>query len=140
MLFPAFDDLIGTPFVEGGRDPKTGIDCYGLLMVAYSRLGKTIPDYRSPALHSEMEALITTEKSRWVCHAANADDVSFEKCQPGRTLLLNILAGNQAYNSHVGFVHKPGWFLHAWEKTNGVTAERISLWKRRIVGVYEFNG
>ena len=25
-----YDDLIGAPFIDGGRDKETGLDCWGL--------------------------------------------------------------------------------------------------------------
>ena len=37
-------DLIGVPFVEFGRDIKTGLDCYGLAIEVERRLGKNLKD------------------------------------------------------------------------------------------------
>ena len=34
----AYDDLIGVPFVDGGRD-KNGLDCWGLVKEAFRRQG-----------------------------------------------------------------------------------------------------
>jgi cell wall-associated NlpC family hydrolase len=33
------DDLIGTPWVEGGRDPESGLDCLGVALVVLERMG-----------------------------------------------------------------------------------------------------
>ena len=38
-------DLIGVPFVSRGRDPKIGLDCWGLVMEIGRRMGKNIPDF-----------------------------------------------------------------------------------------------
>ena len=38
-------DLIGIPFVRGGRDPQRGMDCQGLVMAALARWGCDVPDY-----------------------------------------------------------------------------------------------
>lgn len=38
-----FEDLLGTPFVWGGRD-ATGLDCWGLSILVYRRLGIEIID------------------------------------------------------------------------------------------------
>ena len=40
-----FDDLIGVPYVEDGRDPGTGLDCYGLVLVIAERIGRR-PEWR----------------------------------------------------------------------------------------------
>jgi len=41
--------LIGIPYIHGGRDPKTGLDCYGLCMVVYRDLyGIELPDWQTP--------------------------------------------------------------------------------------------
>lgn len=37
-------DLIGVPFVPFGRDAKTGLDCYGLVMEVARRYGKPLRD------------------------------------------------------------------------------------------------
>lgn len=37
-------DLIGVPFVEFGRNPKTGLDCYGLVIEVERRYGKKLND------------------------------------------------------------------------------------------------
>lgn len=35
----SFDDLVGIPFVEGGRDPAVGLDCLGIVLEGLRRLG-----------------------------------------------------------------------------------------------------
>lgn len=37
-------DLIGVPFVEFGRDKRTGLDCYGLVIEVAKRYGKNLKD------------------------------------------------------------------------------------------------
>lgn len=39
-----FSDLIGIPFLEFGRNPKTGLDCYGLAIEVERRYGKVLND------------------------------------------------------------------------------------------------
>lgn len=33
------DDLIGVPWIEGGRDPKQGLDCLGVVLEVLERMG-----------------------------------------------------------------------------------------------------
>ena len=40
-----YDDLIGIPFVNGGRNRAIGFDCYGLAMEVYSRFGVRLPEF-----------------------------------------------------------------------------------------------
>lgn len=40
-----YDDLIGIPFINGGRDRNKGFDCYGLVMEVYRRCGIALPEY-----------------------------------------------------------------------------------------------
>lgn len=35
----SFDDLVGVPFLEGGRDPAVGVDCLGIVLLGLHRLG-----------------------------------------------------------------------------------------------------
>ena len=37
--------FLGAPYVFGGTDPKTGIDCSGLTMLVYARFGVSLPHY-----------------------------------------------------------------------------------------------
>lgn len=39
-----YQDLVGTPFVERGRDRARGIDCYGVVLTIYQRMGITLLD------------------------------------------------------------------------------------------------
>ena len=40
-----YADLIGVPFKNLGRDVKSGLDCYGLVVEIYRRCGKEIGEY-----------------------------------------------------------------------------------------------
>lgn len=40
----AIDDLLGVPYVLGGRDVKNGLDCYGLTIEIERRLGTPVFD------------------------------------------------------------------------------------------------
>jgi hypothetical protein len=45
-----YDDLVsgadglGTPFIDGGRDPSEGLDCKSLALIAMRRCGKDLPE------------------------------------------------------------------------------------------------
>jgi cell wall-associated NlpC family hydrolase len=33
------DDIIGVPWIEGGRDPSSGLDCLGVVLLVLERMG-----------------------------------------------------------------------------------------------------
>ena len=39
-----YEDLIGVPFVDGGRDTN-GMDCWGLVRECFKRQGIVVKDY-----------------------------------------------------------------------------------------------
>jgi len=61
-------DLIGIPFVEGGRDPKSGLDCLGLAGIAARRFN---PDADISLAYIDHDAtadvleLYAKERPRW---------------------------------------------------------------------------
>ena len=42
MKEPWYYDLLGTPYLRGGMDPRQGLDCFGLLLEAYRRRGSDL--------------------------------------------------------------------------------------------------
>ena len=48
-----WDDLLAVPWAEDGRDPAAGLDCFGLVVEVYRRLGVELPDPASPAFLSQ---------------------------------------------------------------------------------------
>ena len=123
-MIPDFCDLIGTPFKIGGRGPDV-YDCYGLIMEMNLRDGITVPDVLSISKPVDIESLMDEKKQLW----------KRTKIIPKSTLIFSI----KGYGAHVGYVISPTRFIHTWEGTGGVTIERISLWKKRILGAYRYD-
>ena len=123
-----YADLIGIPFKLGGRGPDCFdcFDCYGLVRFLIERhTGRVIPDYETPEDAGRVQALMAVERLFW--HPLPA-------AVPGSVVLFRL--GREA--CHVGYVLSHGLFIHAWEKSSGVTVERLALWERRIEGFYEY--
>jgi len=67
-----FDDLIGIPFVDGGRD-ENGLDCYGCAIEAFKRFGVKAPDLNMACEAVELAGydpkeigkIIWKERHRW---------------------------------------------------------------------------
>ena len=116
-----YTNYIGIPFKYGGRDRKA-LDCYGLYMLLSKELdGVQVPDVTSPDTLEVIADVVSVEKLKW------------RECglEEGALVLFSI----KGYGAHVGYVTGPDTMIHTWEKTNGVTIERLSRgWTHRILG------
>ncbi|TCO80300.1 NlpC/P60 family protein [Plasticicumulans lactativorans] len=103
--------LIGTPYVAGGATPK-GVDCSGLVQMAYARAGLRVP--RS-----------TEEQFR---RGRHLDDV-----QPGDLLFF---ATEPDRVSHVGIYTGDGQMIHASSGSREVRKVGLGIpyWKSRYIG------
>jgi cell wall-associated NlpC family hydrolase len=122
-----YTKYIGIPFKYGGRTYKE-LDCYGLVMLLYKELhGMDIPDVISPEFLADIADLVSVEKLKWTPSPLEA----------GTVIIFNI----KGYGSHVGYMIDDDKMIHTWEKTGGVTIERLSLgWKHRVLGSYKYHG
>lgn len=128
-------DLLGKPFDYQGRGPEF-YDCYGLLMEMHRRIGNEIPDYKSPNDLVEIESIIGREKRHWDEVWKREDKAPDLADIPLHSTLVLKVSGLAC---HVGFVVSPNKFIHTWEKSGGVLTERVTLWRQKIIGIYEFN-
>jgi len=122
-----YADLIGTPFKYGGRENSGALDCYGFIMQMLRRDGIEIPDYESPSDGASITAIFVGELRLW-------EKIS---TRPGAVHLFRVPG-----NLHVGYAIDQDRFVHTWEKTGGVTVERLSEnnWKQRLIGTYKYVG
>lgn len=120
-----YSKYIGIPFEYNGRT-KEKLDCYGLVMLLYKEIhGVDLPDVNSPSVLAEIHTLVESELLKW-CPA---------ELEAGCIIIFNI----RGYGAHVGYYIGDDMFIHTWEKTHGVTIERLSLcWQHRILGVYKW--
>ena len=44
---------IGVPFLDGGRDPSVGLDCWGLFLLVEKEFGISVPDFTIPCDDAE---------------------------------------------------------------------------------------
>lgn len=120
-----FEDLIGTPFVYGGRD-KSGLDCYGLVMEMLSRCGVQPEDYGwSNESHAIQAMMLAAKNAHW------------QACAPQTKAVALFRIGS--FVRHVGFFISGSKFIHCWEKSGGVVVESFnSDWSKRLVGCYQY--
>ena len=122
-----FCDLIGLPFVDGGRGPD-GYDCWGLVREVYHRMGIDLQDYKMSCYDTAgFAGHVEEERPKWKRYEPK--DAPVPSVVAIRLSSPNI--------SHVGVYIGEGKFLHTREKT-GVCIERIDspVWRHRIEGMY----
>lgn len=125
----AYDDLIGIPFVDGGRDPKSGLDCWGLVKEAFRRQGYAVSDYSISAVEAaDIAGTMKKQEDDWI---------HLDEPRVGGLVLLRLTPGLWA--NHVGIYIGNGRFLHAYLPT-GVCIDRLRRWQSRIVGYYSPGG
>lgn len=133
----SYMDLIGTPFANRGRDIKTGVDCYGLVMEVYRRFGYNIPEYTADYddIEKVNELIVgeTSIKSNW--KKANIE------AMPVPCLLAIRFGVPPGVVNHTGVYIGDGKFIHIRENI-GVCVDRVNspAWKHVIEGCYEFVG
>ena len=125
----AYDDLIGVPFVDGGRDAKSGLDCWGLVKESFRRQGCEVPDYHISAIEAaDIAGEMKQQEDDWI---------HLDKPRVGCLVLLRLTPGLWA--NHVGICIGNGRFLHAYLPT-GVCIDRLRRWQSRVVGYYTPRG
>lgn len=104
------NELVGRPFVWGGRDPAVGLDCLGVTLLVAARRGRPLPDpwqlhaERWQAGERELEELCRLPDG-WVAVEpvdARRDDVVAFSENPG---------GRDA--SHIGYLIEDGLLISA---------------------------
>lgn len=119
---PQIDRYLGVPFRAGGRDPATGLDCWGLVRAVMADCwGLVLPD---PATDSRDEAALegAVAATRPLVETRPVDRGAEV---PGDLVLLRGLGGRPV---HVGVVVRRGWVLHA-DPALGAVCE--PLWQGR---------
>lgn len=125
MTYLSNAELIGIPFAYGGRGPDA-FDCYGLARYIVARdTGITPPDLQSAEDPNVLHAMMTGQALFWK---------RLDGPRPGAVVLFRM--GRTI--SHCGVLVGHSQLIHAWEKSGGVTIERLDQWKHRIVGFYEY--
>lgn len=118
------DDLIGVPYVNGGRSLDKGLDCWGLVREYYRREGMDLPEILIDAENTDaVMRTVDDTKARW-------QELSGPEI--GCVILMRLI-GNPL-PSHCGVYLGYGDFIHAIAPA--VQVDRLSRWGPRVVGFY----
>nr|DAY74258.1 MAG TPA: NlpC/P60 family [Caudoviricetes sp.] len=131
-----YTDLIGKPFAQDGRGPAD-YDCYGLTKEVYKRFDKEIGEYWCCVEDKEKINTIY----RGAVSNGNWREVDYEH---GEDIPVPALIGLR-FNAPPGIVNHTGvyigngMFIHTRERI-GVCVDRLDspIWRRQVVGIYEY--
>ena len=130
-----YDDLIGIPFINGGRDRNKGFDCYGLVMEVYRRCGIALPEYTADWDDEEkINSIVQREAGTTAWHRVKAP-------LPVPCLVALRMGTPPGIVNHTGVYIGHGKFIHTRAKI-GVWVSRIDspAWRGVIDGFYEYVG
>ena len=130
-----YDDLIGIPFINGGRDRNKGFDCYGLVMKVYRRCGIALPEYTADWDDEEkINSIVQREAGTTAWHRVKAP-------LPVPCLVALRMGTPPGIVNHTGVYIGHGKFIHTRAKI-GVCVSRIDspAWRGVIDGFYEYVG
>ena len=106
-------DQVGTPYRYGGRSPKTGFDCSGLVHYAYHEAGKSVP---------------RTTQTLW----AGTERIPKDSLRVGDLVFFRIEGKMQ----HVGLYLGDGQFVHAPSTGRRVSVASLSspFYQKALLG------
>lgn len=128
-----FDRFVGIPYADKGRDPATGVDCWGLVALVMRELrGVDLPSYAehyvTAADRAAMATLIAGRLDAWSMIVAGQEQ-SFD----------SVLMREGRFPRHIGIVTSPGRLLHVSEgMTRRIERYRATPLANRVVGFYRF--
>lgn len=107
-------DLVGIPYVEGGRD-RTGCDCWGLVRLWYAERGIDLPSYDGPTIPADHEAIA----------AARRGDGPWRQVETPRVGDLGLWKRPRR-ELHAGVLVAPGMVLHNDSLSRGSAIQRFA--------------
>lgn len=131
-----YDDLIGVPYRDGGRT-LDGLDCWGLVLEVFRRMGIMIPDVFSGQDQLAVRDLQAHQPALdWIA-SLFGDWRRVEVPTIGGAVAIGNVEGAAV---HVGVIVEPFRMLHAMRHT-GVVLSRVdhAPWAEQVLGFYVYN-
>ncbi len=112
LILSTAERALGTPYRFGGNSPH-GLDCSGLVEMAYRAAGIAVPR----SADDQFRALPEVDRAR-----------------PGDLLFFDTAGGGKA--SHVGIYHGDGQMIHAPGRGRRVETSSVAIayWQERFLG------
>jgi cell wall-associated NlpC family hydrolase len=127
-----YRELIGIPFVDEGRNPATGLDCWGLVMAAMRKHGKKVPDFKISCYDPRVPGVFQLAVIDWE---------KAEGPEEGAVVAMANDPERPGVVQHFGVCIGEGRFIHAMEKIKSC-APRLDhpFWKNKVRGFYKWTG
>lgn len=113
-------EFLNTPYTWGGKTPKSGFDCSGLLTYIYRKNGVDLPDGSSAIGHS-------------------GTSVSLDEARPGDIIYSNGKRPDGSRGGHVQMITKIEngtiYVLGAQSRKTGITEDKLKTAKKDIISV-----
>jgi cell wall-associated NlpC family hydrolase len=128
-----FSHLVGIPFLDGGRDPASGLDCWGLFMAANKVFGIDVPDFHLGCQNTVQIYLASIGDIRSCWSPVTTPHV-------GDAVVMALDPDYPECIQHFGVMIETRRFLHTLEKTGAIVSGiDHPFFKNRIKGYYRFD-
>jgi len=131
-VLAAARECIGTPFKHQARVPGVGIDCVGLLVHCFLKMGLPFVDekgYPRDPFGGKLEKNLDNQPS--------LRRIELSEAVAGDVLVMRIRSAPQHVAIHSGFINGHAYVIHSSEIHGGVVEHRIDeLWGGRIMRAY----
>lgn len=135
-IIAAAREVEGTAFRHQGRVPGLGLDCAGVLVHCFQRLGLPYRDemgYPRNPFDGQLEKILDSQPS--LRRVDRAD------LQPGDVLCMRMARDPQHIAIYLGLIDGHPYITHGSSEHGKVATHRLdALWGARIVRVYRFEG
>jgi cell wall-associated NlpC family hydrolase len=123
---------IGVPYLHGGRDIKTGLDCLGLCYLIYRDFGINIPDGDGSEYPPDW---FMFDKERYIRGIlTHGQAVELSKLKP----LDFVYFSMAGIITHTGVMVDTYRFIHVLENKSVCIEQLSSPWRRRLAGARRF--
>lgn len=128
-------DLIGIPFVDGGRNKETGLDCYGVCQAAARRFGQELPDFTTACYDATIIHMTVLDQ------ALTGNWTRLTEPEPGCLVVMAIDPQVPDICQHIGIHIGGGEILHTIKKIGShIIKTDHKFYKNKIKGYYRWNG
>ncbi len=132
-MSPDLTDLIGTPYIQNGRDPQVGLDCWGVCLEAMRRFGHKLPDF-DQAIYSALEV-----RDKFYQAVSRSEWVKLAEPEPGCVVAMASDPDLPGAITHVGVCIGRGRAIHTLTKHNcSIIRLDDNFWARKIKGYYQW--